>query len=146
MGLFGWNVNPRGGGVRSVYASDQDYEIAVGLEVGVGCEQVERFAHGLSDEEPVEGIAMVHWERGHRTRMTEVHRQFLEVLVANELSDLVQIGLQFSEADLYGDLPERRGGDMDCLSFYNGLNGERGESGPVVKPPIENVGVEKHTH
>ena len=66
------------------------------------------FASTLSEQQPIEGIPMVSWERMYFQGVVHAHRQYLEIIPLHLIRDELRRGsgqLKPSQGGLDGDLP-----------------------------------------
>src|SRR5262249_54085046 len=84
----------------------------VASEVGVGRQDGDVLDHRLSDEQPIEGIAMMVRERRHPQRVRELDRKDANVVVREASGDVLRRRLrklELARSPLDGDLPCTRG-------------------------------------
>lgn len=95
---------------------------------------------------PVEGIAVVEWELGHRVGVDDGDREWDEPEVVDELGEVVR-GPQLPDGALDGDLSHRGGADHHPVAGILHLLGQgRRETRIGGKPADEDLCDEEEAH
>ncbi len=127
---------------------DPRYRVCV--ERGIRAHQREPLKDSLSDQEPVERVAVMKGERIHGEDMLRGDIQCIEVVpgetLGPELSERAIQG-ELARAQLDGDFPGRHHTDHhSCGGVLDGASGARAQPRVIVDEPKKSVSVEEEIH